>query len=82
MSLATDEAIPVMFGPAGTAGAVFEQSFTALATWTVNHNMGRNPDITVLNTGGMVVSADVRHNSVNQAVIYFNSPFTGRVQAR
>lgn len=76
------DSVAVRLGPAGAAGVVFEQSFSSLTTWTVNHGFGREPDITVLNSLGNVVEANIVHTTVNQTVIYFNAPYTGKVIAR
>lgn len=47
------------------------------ATWQVTHNLGRTPNIAVINTGGTVVYADIVHNSANLAVISFPSAIAG-----
>lgn len=54
----------------------FTQS-TASDTWTINHNLGFKPTVTVFSVGGMEVEADVQHTSLNQSIIYFNNPFAG-----
>lgn len=50
---------------------------TASNTWTINHNLGFKPTVTVFSVGGLEVEADVQHTSVNQTIIYFNNPFAG-----
>lgn len=46
-------------------------------TWTVNHNMGKNPSVSIVNSSGEQVFSDVDHISVNQLVITFSFPFAG-----
>ena len=53
---------------------------SAASTWTVNHNLGRRPDTTVMNPGGQVVLAAVTHISNNQLLVQFASPATGSVR--
>lgn len=70
-------------GPAGADGAVDDFLFTqsvASATWTVNHNLGREPVVQVLTPGGLEMEALVQHMSSNQVLIYFASVQTGRVR--
>ena len=55
---------------------IHDQS-SALDIWTINHNLGFKPTVTVFSVGGMEVEADVQHTSINQTIIYFNNPFAG-----
>lgn len=57
-------------GSSGLAAHVHSQSSPAL-TWTINHNFGYRPGVTILSIGGVEVKADVIHTSVNQTVIQF-----------
>lgn len=45
--------------------------------WTVNHNKGSRPSIAVYSAGGKEIWAEIIHNNVNQALIYFDSAITG-----
>lgn len=57
-------------------GIQFNQT-GASATWTINHNLGFKPSVSVFNTGSQQVGAEVVHTSVNQVLIYFNTPTAG-----
>jgi len=46
----------------------FIQSAPA-AIWTINHNLGYRPQVTLLDTGNSEFNADVVHPSVNQTVV-------------
>jgi hypothetical protein len=61
--------------PAG-AGYTHTQG-SAASTWTVNHNLGFRPDVTIYSAGGREVEADVLHLNNNQTEIYFAAPFSG-----
>jgi hypothetical protein len=48
------------------------------ATWTVTHNLGKNPSCTVVDSAGTTVFGQVDHLSVNQIRITFSGGFTGK----
>lgn len=53
---------------------------SALATWTVNHNLGRRPVVAVHSVGGVEVEAAVLHLSANQLQVMFAAPYAGSVR--
>lgn len=53
------------------------QQSEASARWTVTHNLGRYPAVTVVDSAGSKVTGDVRYTSVNSVVITFSAPFSG-----
>ena len=62
----------------GGSGIAFTHSQVSAATlWTINHNLGMRPAVTILDTGGNEVEADVMHTSFNQLVIRFAIPVAG-----
>jgi hypothetical protein len=71
-------------GPPGPPGPPGSDNFhvqhdqpAAAATWTINHNLGKRPNVSVYSAGGLEVWAEVLHVSVNQALISFDAPFAG-----
>ena len=67
-------------GPPGVRGGQFEfTQSVASAVWTVNHNLGFRPNVSVLSPGGVEVWAEVIHANVNQVFIYFDQAQTGLV---
>lgn len=60
----------------GNAAFVHNQPSAAL-TWTINHNLGYYPSVTVLSTGLQELIANVSHPTLNQTVIQFGMPFAG-----
>jgi hypothetical protein len=67
-------------GPPGSPGSVLEFRFTQASpslSWTVNHNLGFLPSVTVYSVGSVEVEALVTHTSTNQSVISFSSPTAG-----
>jgi hypothetical protein len=49
----------------------------AAATWTVTHNLGRRPAVTVTDSSGRVVLGDVLHLSTSAVEITFSAAFAG-----
>jgi hypothetical protein len=45
--------------------------------WTVNHNKGYKPAVSVFSVGGVEVEAQITHTSLNQTQIGFNIPTAG-----
>jgi hypothetical protein len=51
----------------------------ALSTWTILHNMGKRPAVTVIDTSGNVITGQVVYNSDHQITIYFTPAVAGTV---
>mgnify|MGYP003387066120 CR=1 FL=1 len=70
-SLVTVSSVGVQ-GPPGPAGSNYShQQPVASSTWTINHNLGFKPSVTVLSSGGQEIETEVLHTSVNQCLVYF-----------
>lgn len=50
-------------------------------TWTVNHNLGKKPSITVLDTASREIEVVVEHVSDNQAVLTLGVELSGTAHA-
>lgn len=66
---------PAGGGPGGSSYTHTQSSSSD--TWTVNHNLGYRPTITVFDASGAPVGAGIAHSSINQAIISFVIPLTG-----
>jgi hypothetical protein len=71
-------------GPQGAPGIfeVGDVAYThtqsvASATWTINHNLGFNPVVVVLDSGGTQCEGAISYPTTNQMVIVFTGAFTG-----
>jgi hypothetical protein len=69
-------------GPPGQAGAGATITFTftqaaPLNPWTIIHNLGRFPSVTVVDSSGHWVVAEVQYLSSNSLVVSFNAPYAG-----
>ena len=56
---------------------VHEQS-TASANWVVQHNLGKKPSITVVDSADTVVVGAYEYINDNEVRLHFNSAFTGK----
>jgi phosphosulfolactate phosphohydrolase-like enzyme len=66
----------------GGIGATFVYTQSSPANnWIVNHDLDKYPSITILDTEGFQVEADVEYTSLNQVVLTFNPAFAGKVIA-
>lgn len=65
-------------GPAGPSGAGYTHSQpVASAVWTINHNLGFKPSVSVYGLAGNVVLANVDHASDNVAIVTLAAPMAG-----
>lgn len=65
-------------GASGAGAQRFQHVQPAPALeWTVNHNLGVIPAVTVLSPGSIEIDAEVIHATENQTLIRFNSPQAG-----
>jgi len=49
----------------------------ASSTWTITHDLGGYPSVTVVNSTGTVVVGTVTYNSTSEIQIEFTAPFSG-----
>lgn len=59
------------------SGYVYTQSLPS-DTWTITHNLNKNPSITVVDSAGGEVEGAVVINSLNQITITFCAAFSGK----
>lgn len=55
----------------------FHTQAVASASWTINHNLGRLPAVSLLSPGYAEVVGDVVHTNTNQVIAHFAVPQTG-----
>ncbi|NTU83044.1 MAG: hypothetical protein HGA45_27360 [Chloroflexales bacterium] len=64
-------------GEPGVARSYTHQQQVAAAVWLVEHRMGVYPDVTVIDTAGTVLGADVRYLSPDQLEVRASAAFSG-----
>jgi hypothetical protein len=50
---------------------------TSSATWTINHYLGWQPNVTVQDSGGSVVEGEISYTSTNSLTVTFSGAFSG-----
>ena len=56
---------------------IYEQDVAA-NIWEINHNMGKFPSVTVVDSAGSVVIGAIEYIDINNLKITFNSSFGGK----
>jgi hypothetical protein len=59
------------------SGSYAHTQSVSSATWTITHNLGYRPAVSVVDSGGNYVVGDVNYVSVNALTISFSAPFGG-----
>ena len=57
---------------------VYTQSISS-QTWEIEHNLGKYPSVTIVDSGGNIVIGDVIYDSENKITLKFKSSFSGKV---
>jgi hypothetical protein len=65
-------------GPPGPAGSSYTHNQGSPSTvWSINHNLGMFPNITVIDSAGSVVEGEERYLDPNNVVLTFSGAFSG-----
>lgn len=66
-------------GPSGTGDSRYVHSQGAPSdTWTITHNLGKFPSVTVVDSGDNTVIGDVQYIDSNTVQVAFSVPFGGK----
>lgn len=76
LELQTGIGIPARPGAANDKYMPYDQ-ISPSATWVITHNLGKNPSVTVIDSGGSVVFGAITYNSLNQLTLEFSGAFAG-----
>jgi hypothetical protein len=60
-----------------TASTYRHNQTTAANTWTVNHNLGRDVEVTIFTAGGQQMWAEYIQINSNQVIVYFDGAYDG-----
>ncbi len=63
-------------GGGGDKEFIFKQAASS-ERWEIDHNLGKYPAVTVVDSGGNEVVGDVQYQSKNKLTISFTAPFSG-----
>lgn len=80
-----DPGLPGPPGPPGQDGAPgMDSTYThiqiqASTEWVITHNLGKNTSVTVVDSAGSVIIADVQYDTLNQVTIRLSALMSGEV---
>lgn len=69
--------VTVTAGPGGSDAHYRHVQGVPESTWTVTHNLGKRPAVTVVTSSGQVVIGEVIYDSDDQVRLVFAAPFSG-----
>ena len=58
-------------------GTYAHTQYSSSATWTVNHNLGFKPNVTVVDSAGTIIEGAIDYQTGNTIVLTFSAPFSG-----
>jgi hypothetical protein len=69
-------------GPPGSGSGSGDLNYThnqivSSSTWSITHNLGKNPSVTIIDTGGNNVIGEISYNSLNALTLTFTAAFSG-----
>lgn len=66
-------------GDKGDIGGVYEHNQSAVSdVWVINHNLGYNPNVTIMDSGGSQVEAELWYNNLNSLEVRFSHGMSGK----
>lgn len=64
-------------GPSGAGAFYHHDQMVASDTWTVAHNLGYRPNVTVSDSAGTTVEGQIAHVDTNNLILTFTASFAG-----
>lgn len=58
-------------------GTYIHTQYAVASTWNVTHNLGYNPNVTVVDSAGALVEGTIEYINQNSIVLLFSAPFSG-----
>ena len=82
-STGVDPLIPTHWDVLAGAGTSGDKTYNhvqsvAASIWTINHNLGKFPSVTVVDSGGTQIEGDVVYDDPDNVTVSFSSPFGGK----
>ena len=69
----------ISFQPFGGAAYEYVEDFSvAASTWVIEHNLGRYPSITTVDSSGNIINGAITYNSENKITVVFTSATSGK----
>lgn len=58
-------------------GTFTHTQYSPSTTWTVTHNLGYKPNVTVVDSAGTIIEGEIDYQSGNTVILTFSSSFAG-----
>lgn len=66
-------------GPKGDTGGTYQHNQTSSSNlWIIEHNLGFNPNVSVVDSAGSVVETDVWYNNINSLEVRLSAAMSGK----
>ena len=70
----------ISLAPFGSGSFEYEEDFsTPSSTWVINHNLGKYPSVSAVDSAGSIINGAITYNNANQITIVFTSATSGKV---
>ena len=58
-------------------GTFIHTQYSASNTWNITHNLGYNPNVTVVDSAGSLIEGTIEYTNTNSIVLLFSASFAG-----
>lgn len=59
-------------------GTYVHTQYSASSTWSINHSLGYNPNVTVVDSAGTIIEGSLDYPDTNTVVATFTASFSGK----
>jgi len=69
----------ISLAPFGSGSFEYVQDFSvAASTWVINHNLGKYPSVSTVDSAGSIINGAVTYNDANKITVVFTSATSGK----
>ena len=69
----------ISLAPFGSGSFEYVQDFSvAASTWVINHNLGKYPSVSTVDSAGSIINGAITYNSANKITVVFTSATSGK----
>lgn len=59
-------------------GTYVHNQYSASTTWSITHNLGYNPNVTVVDSAGTIIEGSLDYPDINTLIATFTASFAGK----
>jgi len=69
----------ISLAPFGSGSFEYVEDFSsAIDTWVINHNLGKYPSVSTVDSAGSIINGAITYNSANKITVVFTSATSGK----